>query len=242
MVEDITQRKAADEELERTRSELEQLAAYLIQTQEDERHRVSRELHDDIGQRLSLLAIEFDLLSQSLAASGRNSHRDRVTSLKSQLGDLTSDVHQLSHQLHSAKLQHLGLRSAVEELARQLAKQHQIAITLHTGEEDNPLPPDVALCLFRVTQEALSNVVRHSKAESVSVDVNISSRLAQLTVQDTGVGFDPSASQGGLGLISMRERLRMIGGQFSVESLQGKGTFIRAWVPLKVEAAADKAA
>ena len=242
MVEDITQRKTGDEELRRTRSELEQLAAYLIQTQEDERHRISRELHDDIGQRLSLLAIEFDLLSQSLASSGRNKHPDRVTAIKAQLDELTSDVHQLSHQLHSAKLQHLGLRSAVEELARQIAKQHQIAITLHTGEEDNTLPPDVALCLFRVTQEALSNVVRHSKAESVSVDVNLSSGLAELTVQDSGVGFDLSASQGGLGLISMRERLRMIGGQFTVESLQGKGTSIRAWVPLKVDAAADKVA
>lgn len=232
MVEDITERKLAEQELQKTRSELEQLAGYLIQTQDDERHRISRELHDDIGQRLSLLAVEFDLLSQSLAAVGYENERQQVTQLKSQADALTSDVHQLSHQLHSAKLQHLGLRSAVEELTKQVGKQHHISIDLQTNGGDSHLPPEVALCLFRVTQEALNNVIRHSKAEKVSIDLNVEGELARLNIQDSGVGFDVSSSAAGLGLVSMRERIRMIGGEFVVESRHGEGTLISAKVPL----------
>jgi len=233
MVEDITERKLAEQELQRTRSELEQLAGYLIQTQDDERHRISRELHDDIGQRLSLLAVEFDLLSQSLAAVGNEAERQQVVQLKAQADALTSDVHQLSHQLHSAKLQHLGLRSAVEELVKQVGKQQRMAIELHTLGGDADLPPDVALCLFRVTQEALNNVIRHSHAERVHIDLRVENALAKLSVQDSGVGFDVVDNLGGLGLVSMRERLRMIGGDLLVESHQGQGTLISATVPLK---------
>jgi PAS domain S-box-containing protein len=232
MVEDITERKLAEQELQRTRLELEQLAGYLIQTQDDERHRISRELHDDIGQRLSLLAVEFDLLSQSLAAVGNENERQQVSQLKSQADALTSDVHQLSHQLHSAKLQHLGLRSAVEELVKQVGKQHRIAIELQTQGGDADLPPDVALCLFRVTQEALNNVIRHSRAERVHIDLNVGNAVVRLSVQDSGVGFDVANNASGLGLVSMRERLRMIGGDFIVESQLGQGTEISATVPL----------
>ena len=233
MVEDITQRKLAEQELMKTRSELEQLAGYLIRSQDEERHRISRELHDDIGQRLSLLAVEFDLLSQSLMTEGHRIEGGQVAAIKQQADDLTSDVHQLSHQLHSAKLQHLGLHSAVEELARQISKHNQISIKLNTGPQDILLPPDVALCFFRVTQEALNNVIRHSKASSVSVDVGVGSGMARLEIGDNGVGFDVSESEGGLGMLSMRERLRTLGGLFTVNSRRGEGTIITAAVPLK---------
>jgi PAS domain S-box-containing protein len=232
MLEDITERRFADQELNKTRSELQELASYLIRTQEDERHRISRELHDDIGQRLSLLAVEFDLLAQSLASSGLEDQRARVSQLKAQTDDLTSDVHQLSHQLHSTKLQHLGLRSAVEELSRQINKQHQVAISVTTEGQDSLLPPDAALCLFRVTQEALNNIIRHSRAESASIQLDVTNGIAKLTVRDLGIGFDVSVCEGGLGLVSMRERLRMVGGEFGVESETGKGTIITASIPL----------
>lgn len=234
MVEDITQRKLAEQELMKTRSELEQLAGYLIRSQDEERHRISRELHDDIGQRLSLLAVEFDLLSQSLAAAGYRIEGEQVSAIKQQADDLTSDVHQLSHQLHSAKLQHLGLHSAVEELTRQISKHNQISIKLN-GPHDILLPPDVSLCFFRVTQEALNNVIRHSKASGVSIDVGVDNGVARLEIGDNGVGFDVSDCEGGLGMLSMRERLRTLGGLFTVDSRRGEGTIITAAIPLKHE-------
>ncbi len=218
LVDNITDQKYADEALRRTRTELEQLAGHLIQTQEEERHRISRELHDDIPQRLSLLAIEVDSLGQSLADAGCDKELEHVSLLKAQAEALTDDVHQLSHQLHSARLRHLGFWSAVEELASKVSKQHHIAVNVSTFGRDTMLSPDVALCLFRVTQEALNNAVRHGHADFVSIHLGIDSAMAMLQVSDTGVGFNVADCEGGIGLVSMRERLRMIGGEFAVES------------------------
>jgi PAS domain S-box-containing protein len=238
MMEDITQRKQADFELNQTRAELQQLAGYLIQNQEDERHRLSRELHDDIGQRLALLAIEFDRLSQSLIKTegvDLTDQLEQITSLRTQANEITSDIHQLSHQLHSSKLQHLGLRSALAELARQLGNKNQMAITLKADKNDSLLLPEVALCLFRVSQEALSNIVRHSGAASAQIELTITEGVATLKIRDDGVGFDVNSLAAGIGLVSMRERLRMIGGDFTVESHPSKGTVITAAVSLTVD-------
>jgi PAS domain S-box-containing protein len=237
MMEDITQRRKADFELHQTRAELQQLAGYLIQNQEDERHRLSRELHDDIGQRLALLAIEFDRLSQSLLKTHGlelSNQLEQITALRTQANEITSDIHQLSHQLHSSKLQHLGLRSALAELARQLGTTHQMSITLKADKNDVLLLPEVALCLFRVSQEALSNIVRHSGAKSAEIELRVTDEVAKLEIRDEGVGFDVNSPATGIGLVSMRERLRMIGGDFSVESHPRKGTVIVAAVSLTV--------
>jgi PAS domain S-box-containing protein len=237
MIEDITQRRQADYELHQTRAELQQLAGYLIQNQEDERHRLSRELHDDIGQRLALLAIEFDRLSQSLSKTPSvdlTDQLEQITALRTQANEITSDIHQLSHQLHSSKLQHLGLRSALAELARQIGTKHQMAITLKADKNDTLLLPEVALCLFRVSQEALSNIVRHSGAKSAEIDLSVVDGVAKLQIRDEGVGFEVNSPASGIGLVSMRERLRMIGGDFSVESCRNKGTVITAAVSLTV--------
>jgi len=232
MVEDITDRKHADDQLRKTRTELEQLAEHLIQAQEDERHRISRELHDDIAQRLSLLAIELETLRQSLANAGCDKELEQIAGLKTETDELANDVHLLSHQLHSARLQHLGLRSAIEELTKQISRQHQISIHMSTYGRDTLLPPDVALCLFRVTQEALNNAVRHSKAQFVFIELSVDQSVARLQIRDTGVGFDIATCTAGIGLVNMRERLRMIRGDFSVESRVGMGTVVSATVPL----------
>lgn len=230
MVEDISEQKDTDDELLKTRTELEQLAEHLIKAQEEERHRISRELHDDIAQRLSLLSIGIDSLSQCLANTGCDRELQNLSELKAQLDTLATDVHSLSHRLHSTRLQHLGLRSAVEELTKQLSKQHKIPINLSTYGWDTLLPSEVALCLFRVTQEALNNAVRHSHAQFISVELKVEEGLARLQINDTGVGFDVSDSQGGIGLVSMRERLRIVGGELSVQSRRGEGTLITATV------------
>jgi PAS domain S-box-containing protein len=230
MLEDITEQKLAEQELKATRSDLQKLAGYLIQAQDDERHRISRELHDDIGQRASLLAVELDRLSQSLAASGQRDALQQVQVLKSQAEDLTRDLNVMSHELHSAKLQHLGLRAALEDLVKNLAKQHKIKLELNRFDVGRSLPSDVELCFYRVAQEALNNVVHHSKASYASVEVSCAQGFARLQIKDTGVGFDTSRSGKGIGLVSMRERMRVIGGDFSVDSIQGKGTHVNAEV------------
>ena len=241
MVEDITERRVADSELLKTRTELQQLAEHLIQAQEEERHRISRELHDDIAQKLSLLSIGCDSLSQNLVDLGCDRELEDVSELKAQVDTLATDVHSLSHRLHSTRLQHLGLRSAIEELTKQISKQHQMSINLSTQGRDSVIPPDVALCLFRVTQEALTNAVRHSHAHVVFIELNIERGMARLQISDTGVGFDVSVCEGGIGLVSMRERLRMVGGELSVQSRRGEGTLITATVRFS-EMIKDKAA
>jgi signal transduction histidine kinase len=159
---------------------------------------------------------------------------EQITALRTQANEITSDIHQLSHQLHSSKLQHLGLRSALAELARQLGTTHQMSITLKADKNDVLLLPEVALCLFRVSQEALSNIVRHSGAKSAEIELRVTDEVAKLEIRDEGVGFDVNSPATGIGLVSMRERLRMIGGDFSVESHPRKGTVIVAAVSLTV--------
>jgi PAS domain S-box-containing protein len=238
MMEDITLQKTSKRELEKTRCELQELAGHLIQAHEEERHRISRELHDDIGQRLALLAMDLDLLSCKLEEMGRNQQSEQLCALKSQVDDLTSDIHQMSHQLHSAKLQSLGLPGALEELCKQVARQHQIHVDFSMPSPAASLSPDLSLCIFRVTQEALSNAVKHSRSERISVHVSSSDQFLRLNVQDYGVGFDPRSSAGGIGLISMRERLRLVGGRLSVKSLPGNGTTVSALVNLPRQSSA----
>jgi PAS domain S-box-containing protein len=231
MVEDITDRKNAEQELERTRSELQQLAGHLIQAQEEERHRLSRELHDDISQRLALISVELDLLSASLEDSGWEPEGQQAFQLKMQIDNLTTDIHQLSHQLHSAKLQSLGLPIALDELCKHVSRQHpHITVDFHPAIPDYSFPPEISLCFFRVAQEALTNVIRHSKAGRVTVQLSSMDHIYRLAIKDSGVGFDTALCGQGIGLVSMRERLRLIGGQLTVDSVTGEGTQVTAEV------------
>lgn len=225
----LAEQQSHTEELAQIPPVEEPFAGKLIRTQDEERKRISRYLHDDIGQRLSLLAIELDVLCRCLATAGRDFEVDQVSRLKRLTDELTSDVHCLSDQLYSAKLQHLGLHSAVKELSKQVNK---VSIKLNITQ-GTLLPPDVALCFFRVIQEALNNVVQHSNAENVSIDFMITDGTAHLRIADDGSGFDTSLPNSGLGLQGMRERLRMMGGQFAVDSSPGAGTLITASLPLK---------
>ncbi len=209
----------------------EQFAGKLIRRHDEERQRISRYLHGEVGQQLSLLAIELDLLCRRLATAGYEMEGDQVSRLKCLTDEITSDVHWLSDQLYSAKLQHLGLQSVIKQLSNQLKKENHISISLNVTE-GIPLPPYVALSSFRVIQEALNNVIRHSHAESVSIDFVVTNGTAHLRIEDDGSGFDLSIPKSGIGMQIMRERLRMLGGQLVVKSTPGKGTLITASVPL----------
>jgi len=212
-------------ELKRAKTELLELTERLIQAQESERQRLARELHDDIGQRLSLLIIGLDRLKHGLPI-GLRVAREELTSVVDDASQLAADVHGLSHQLHSSKLKHLGLNSALRELCAQVSRQHDVNINL----EAEPIPGFVseerALCLYRVAQEALNNAVKHSGSRSIEVLLAPTVNMLRLTIRDHGTGFNVSQCPAGVGLASMRERVRMAAGKLYVSSKAGEGTEI----------------
>ena len=228
MVEDITKRKEAEQKLNAAQSSLHELTARLIQAQEDERRRLARELHDDIGQRLSMLMIDLEHINCHLPVISGAQFGDLAGALQ-RMDELISDVHQLSHHLHSSKLQYLGLKAALRELCQQLTSQHGIEIRQEL-ENLGDLSPEVQLCLYRVAQEALSNVAKHSGSTRAVVRLTAADNIARLEVEDNGVGFDPAVSAQGMGLASMRERLRSIRGELEIMSQTGEGTRIVAIV------------
>jgi signal transduction histidine kinase len=226
MVEDITQQELA-------KQSLRQLAGRLIRAQEEERSRIARELHDDLNQRLGLLAIGLAQLHDSLS---KENHElvARLDKVCQQTDDISEDVHRLSHNLHSSILENLGLVPAVRTLCMEFSEQHSIKVEFEEREVPSRFSSEVALCLFRIIQECLRNVARHSRARLARVRLDGDSSEIRLIVEDDGVGFDLAARQGkpGLGLVSMRERLRLVGGNICIRSSPSTGTRIEARAPL----------
>jgi PAS domain S-box-containing protein len=222
----ITERKLAEDSLRA-------LSGRLINAQEDERSRVARELHDDLNQRLALLSIELEGLGQKLATSP-NGLRDRVLKLQSQAIDICSEVHRLSYQLHPAKLDHLGLAAALKSFCEEISAHQDLNIEFRHQGLPSTLPKDVTLCIFRIVQESLRNVLKHSDAHEAVVALERVADSLHLTISDTGSGFnvDSVSARKGLGLISMQERLRLVGGKIFINSAPGKGTEISIRVPL----------
>lgn len=229
MIEDISEQKDAEEELNRRTDEVEMLASQLIQSQEEERKRLARELHDDIGQRLSLVASEVALMA-SQNSDAATIAADRLGHLRDDLDGLCSDIHCISHDLHSYKLQHLGLKSALKDLCRRMS-QPGFQIDLDVDDIDEPASKDVSLCLYRVVQEALNNALRHAHTLVVAVTLAKVQNMIYMTIQDAGIGFDRSAGRSGLGLISMSERLKLVNGDLKLHSILGRGTEIWVSVP-----------
>jgi signal transduction histidine kinase len=222
---------------QRTQVEEERLklSGRLIHAQEEERRRMARDLHDDLNQRLGLLA--FGLASISRRLPDEESHQ--IQQLWEQATSLSKDVHQLSHELHPSALEHLGLGGAARALCDETSKQKKVNIAF--SEKDIPvqLPPAMSLCLFRILQESLNNVCKHSQASSAWVKLRRVRDGIRLTVRDDGVGFDPTdeRNRGGLGLLSMNERLRLVGGRIAIDSVPSKGTTVKAWVAINGRAA-----
>jgi signal transduction histidine kinase len=223
---DVTERKLAEEGLAT-------IGRRLIEAQEEERAWIGRELHDDINQRLALLAVELDRWSQQLRLTPEL--REKLRHAQERLSQIAKDVQGLSHRLHSSKLEFLGLATAANSFCRELSEQNKVEVQFkHTGIPRD-LPKEVSLCLFRVLQESLQNAVKHSGVRSFAVDLHGTAGLIDLTVADVGRGFEEqdAFTHHGLGLISMRERLQLVGGELSVRSKPGAGTTIHARVPLK---------
>jgi PAS domain S-box-containing protein len=210
-----------------------EFAGRLMAAQEAERTRIARELHDSIGQSIALLGIQMQRADRPVSGASDRSHPS-VQALSGKLQEIGTQVSQLSHQLHSSELEFLGLAVAVKSLCREFSEEYQIAVNCLCISVPDKLDNDISLCFLRVTQEALHNIAKHSHAARVQVLlVGTSSRL-MLTIRDDGMGFDvdrlrPAA---GLGLISMRERLHLIGGDFAISSEPAHGTRIEAHAPL----------
>jgi PAS domain S-box-containing protein len=233
LVEDITERKSADEALSN-------VSRRLIEAQEQERTRIARDLHDDINQRLGLLAIELGRLKMDIPDSGVLKRIDQV---QKQTSDIAADVQALSHQLHSPRLEYLGIVAAMKGVCKELGEQQKVEIEFRNHDLPLPVPPDVSLCLFRVLQEALHNAAKHSGARRFDVQLRGTPGEIHLSVSDTGVGFDLDVAMKGpgLGLVSMRERVRLVNGTISIGSKPG-GTTIEVRVPVVSEVDSVRAA
>jgi PAS domain S-box-containing protein len=225
---DITDRKL-------NAQSLEELSGRLIAAQEQERSRIARELHDDFSQRLALLGIGLSRLWKKRPES-EEEERVVVRELWTRNQEISSDVHRLSHQLHSSKLEHVGLGPALLGLCEEISEKYGIQVEFTDRGVASEIAKDVALCLFRVTQEALNNVVKHSRANHARVELCKARHEIRLQIVDAGAGFDVAVSHAdaGIGLIGMRERLRLVGGRMSVQSAPMRGTAILAEVPVAV--------
>jgi PAS domain S-box-containing protein len=226
---DITERKLAAEALSG-------MSGKLIEAQEQERTRIARELHDDINQRLALLAVNLQGLSEKPPPSAVELRRG-ISNQYEQVSELGRDVQALSHRLYSSKLEYLGLASAAAGFCRELSDRQEVEIDFRSDGIPKNMPQEISLCLFRVIQEALQNGVKHSRSRHFEVRLNGGLNEIQLSVRDHGMGFDlDEAMRGrGVGLISMQERLKLVGGEFSIESQLQHGTTIQAHVPLSSE-------
>jgi signal transduction histidine kinase len=205
----------------------------LIEAQETERARIARDLHDDIGQGLALLTVTLDQIKHVTSDSSGEVRRC-MDQLQRQISEITASVQALSHDLHPFKLQLLGVVAAMKSFCTELSELHRVEIDFTHQDISRTLPPKISLCLFRVLQEALHNAVRYSGVRRFSVQLRGTSDAVQLIVRDAGMGFDPeTAAQGrGLGLTSMKERLKLAGGELSIQTELTRGTTIVAWVPL----------
>ena len=223
---DVTDRKLAEEALAT-------VGRRLIEAHEEERTWIGRELHDDINQRLALLAVELD---QWKKESSRDVLLlDRFQHAQQRISEIAMDVQALSHRLHSSKLDYLGLAVAAKSFCRELSEKAKVEIAFSHAEVPSTLPKEVSLCLFRVMQEALQNAVKYSGVQTFKVDLRGTQDSVELTIADSGRGFEEhdALSRQGLGLISMRERIQIVHGELKVQSKPGSGTTIYALVPLK---------
>jgi signal transduction histidine kinase len=226
-------------QLRTSHDRIQHLGRRLVHEQEEERARVARELHDDVGQLLGCLVLELELLRRE---SQQRRKADRVLAGVVELAqDAAKSVHDLSHQLHPAKLRMIGLVSAIHGLTRDLSGP-ALSIAFSHADVPTRLPDDIALSLFRVLQEALQNVVKHSAATCVVVQLRREEQGLTLSIVDNGVGFNFDKTQtGGLGLLSISERLQSVGGRLDIRSHPGAGTELEIMVPISVAPATHHA-
>jgi signal transduction histidine kinase len=225
-LEDVTSRRLAEEELRN-------IGGRLINAQEDERKRIARELHDDVSQRLALLSLEIDRIRPDLLTS-HDCVKNGIERLATMTRELGSEIHRLSYQLHPFKLDHVGLNLSIQSLCAELSLNRDLEIKFRQKGFPAVLTNDVTLCVFRIAQELLHNVIKHSGASNADVALTKTASGLRLSVSDNGNGFDvdEAKKKKRLGLISIGERLRLVNGKLSIRSRPRQGTQIDILVPL----------
>ncbi|NLB06619.1 MAG: sensor histidine kinase, partial [Desulfobulbaceae bacterium] len=233
LIVNLRHRKLAEQALRQSQRELQTLAGRLISSQEEELSRLSREFHDDYAQRLAALAIEAGTL-EIQAERSDSPLRERIVHVKTQLINLSDDIHALSRELHPAILKDLGLERALNALCRNFSDREEIEVGCHFEPVPEDIDPETALCVYRVIQEGLRNIAKHARARHVDIYLQPRGSRLQATIEDDGVGFEPKCVRHtpGIGLASMRERVQFVHGEFTVESEPGHGTVIDLAVPL----------
>jgi signal transduction histidine kinase len=225
LAENITARKQMEESLS-------DLSRKLIQSQEQERTRIARELHDDVSQQLALLAVELEQCDQS--AHNLGDLRNHLKKAKKRIAEIGRDVQSLSHHLHSSKLEYLGLVAASKSLAKEISEMKKVQVDFKDESVPRSLPKEVSLSLFRILQQALHNAAEHSGTRYIEVRLWEQSDELHLSVEDWGKGFDARAAMhgAGLGLTSMQERVRLVNGIIAIHSQPMRGTMVHVRVPL----------
>lgn len=229
---DLTDRKKAEDELAK-------VGGRLIEAQESERTRIARDLHDDINQRLALLMIELEELEE-VSLQSRSGIRQLKSKLQSRASEILNGVATICHELHPQVLELLSFSVALQSLCREFGEHHKVKIEFSHRDVPHPLPKSISTCLFRVAQEALRNCIRHSGTDQIQVHLFGTPGAVHLLVCDAGAGFDPETGvhSGGLGLISMRERITLVNGSITVKSKRNVGTEIHCTVPIVNDVAA----
>jgi len=224
---DVTAQKSAEES---TRD----LGGRLIHAQEDARIRLARELHDDLSQRVSLLAVELDMMVGRESGVAPEAFSTRIDGISSCAKAIASDLHRLAHHLHPAKLDQLGLETALRTFCHEVAQAHPVEIDFQACDVPRSIPDDIALCLYRIGQEALQNVVKHSGASKAQLRLSYQVGELRLSIRDDGVGFDSALQDrsGSLGVVGMEERARFAGGRCVIWQPADGGTLVEAWVPM----------
>jgi len=238
---DLIERTLAEETLRESEEALSGLSQKLIEAHEEESTRIARELHDDINQRLALVSVRLGYMKESPAESAADLEQG-IGEVSQEISNIVADLRALSHDLHSPRLEFLGLTEAATGFCEELSNRHGVTIDVQCENIPIALPREVSLTLYRVMQEALQNVVKHSASRNATVTLNGHGDTVNLTVNDPGQGFDPSVAVGGpgLGLTSMKERLKIIGGQLSIHTQAGSGTTIQAVAPLCLAVRQDR--
>ena len=227
------QRRSRDDliTIERNREEINILAGKLVTAQEEERQRVARDLHDDVGQRIALLSIKLSTLTEQLSSEREKAQCNEILA---DLDLLSDDIRNLSHNLHPAALEHLGLAPALRGLVEEFEERESIRTRFSARDLPTSLPSDVKIALYRIVQEALNNIAEHADAKSVDIALIGGSKDLYLSIRDVGRGFrlEAARTKPGLGLLSMAQRARLIGGTLDVHSEPSVGTRIDVCVPV----------
>src|SRR5579871_313681 len=236
---DITEARLAEqalqqsEALRQSQEQLRTLTAGLVEAQEEERRRVSQELHDDISQRLAALSVQVEVLHRASGISEEELH-GKLGELQKQIAALSEDLRRTARNLHPFALTHLGLEPALRSYCEEFSTLRQFKVRFTARALPTTIPPGAALCVYRVVQEALGNVAKHAVARHAVVSISGSDDALHLAIRDDGHGFDLEKAKGkGLGLISIEERVRHLGGTFSISAKPGDGTQIKIRIPLE---------